>query len=62
MAAGTPETFGRYRPMNKHGIVKDGLGQDQPEDKKRAQQSGLKEQKDAAKQQPQSPGEPAGGE
>lgn len=46
--------------MNTHAIVKDALGQNQPEDKKRAQQSGLKEQQDAAKQQPESPGEPVG--
>ena len=45
-----------------HGIVEDEKGQDQPKDKKRAQQSGLKEQKDAAEQQPELPGEPAGGE
>lgn len=45
-----------------HGIVEDEKGQEQPADKKRAQQAGLKEQKEAAKTQPQSPGEPAGGE
>ncbi len=45
------------------GIVRTERGEDQPKDKKRAQQtSGLKSQKDAAKTQPQSPGEPAGGE
>ena len=42
------------------GIVRDGKGQEQPKDKKRAQ--GLKEQQDAARQTPQSPGEPADGE
>ena len=44
------------------GIVKDERGQDQPKDKKRAQQSGLKEQREAAENQPPSPGEPAKGE
>jgi len=38
-------------------------GQDQPKDKDRAQRtSGPKEQKDAAQQQAESPGQPAGGE
>jgi hypothetical protein len=45
-----------------NGIVQDEKGQDQPKDKERAQQPGVKEQKDAAKSTPQSPGEPAGGE
>jgi hypothetical protein len=44
-----------------HGIVRDEKGQEQPNDKKRAQQSGVQKQKDAAKQ-PESPGQPAGGE
>jgi hypothetical protein len=45
------------------GIVRDDRGQDQPKDKARAQQTaGLKSQKEAAETQPQSPGEPAGGE
>jgi hypothetical protein len=45
------------------GIVKDERGQEQPKDKKRAQQPpGFKEQEEAAKRQPQSPGEPGGGE
>jgi hypothetical protein len=44
-----------------HGIVRDDKGQEQPKDKKRAQQSDVQEQKDAAKQ-PESPGQPAGGE
>ena len=43
-----------------HGIIRDEKGQEQPKDKKRAQQSGVQEQKDAAKQ-PESPGQPAGG-
>jgi hypothetical protein len=48
---------------SRHGIVRDERGQDQPKDKDRAQKSsGLKEQKEAAQNQPQSPGEPAGGE
>jgi hypothetical protein len=37
-------------------------GQVQPKDKERAQQPGLKEQREAAENQPQSPGEPAKGE
>lgn len=42
------------------GIVRDERGQDQPKDKERAQKAGLKEQREAAETQPQSPGEPAG--
>jgi hypothetical protein len=42
-----------------HGIIRDEKGQEQPKDKKRAQQSGVQEQKDAAKQ-PESPGQQAG--
>jgi hypothetical protein len=45
-----------------HGIVQDERGQDQPKDKRTAQKAGVKEQKEAAKQQVESPGEPAGGE
>jgi hypothetical protein len=45
------------------GVARDERGQDQPTDRQRAQQtSGLKAQKDAAQTQPQSPGQPAGGE
>jgi hypothetical protein len=45
------------------GVARDERGQDQPADRQRAQQtSGLKAQKDAAQTQPQSPGQPAGGE
>ena len=44
------------------GIAQNERGQDQPKDKKRAQQPGLKEQREAAENQPQSPGEPAKGE
>jgi hypothetical protein len=46
---------------DQHGITKDKKGQEQPTDKEAAQKVGVKEQKDAA-QQPESPGEPAGGE
>jgi hypothetical protein len=35
---------------------------DQPKDKERAQKAGIKEQREAAEKQPQSPGEPASGE
>jgi hypothetical protein len=46
-----------------HGVVQDERGQDdQPNDKQTAQKAGLKEQKEAAQQQIESPGEPAGGE
>jgi hypothetical protein len=45
-----------------NGAVQEERGQDQPKDKKPAQKAGLKEQQEAAKQQQQSPGEPAGGE
>jgi hypothetical protein len=59
------------------GIVKDGRGQDQPKtkadaqelgvkkptgEKLQSQQPGVKEQKESAEQQVESPGEPAGGE
>jgi hypothetical protein len=50
-------------PMQKdHGVVQDECGQDQPKDKHEAQKPGVKEQKEAAEQQVESPGEPAGGE
>jgi hypothetical protein len=45
-----------------HGVIQDGRGQDQPKDKKSAQKLGVKEQKEAAKQQVESPGQPASGE
>ena len=52
-----------FPPMtNDQGIVQDERGQDQPKDKKRAQQPGLKEQREAAETQPSSPGQPANGE
>lgn len=45
------------------GIVRDQRGQDQPNDKERAQRtSGNQTQKEAAETQPQSPGQPGGGE
>jgi hypothetical protein len=45
------------------GIVRDQRGQDQPNDKDRAQRTpGQKAQQDAAQTQPQSPGQPARGE
>ncbi len=47
---------------NQHGIVRDEKGQEQPKDKARAQQPGVKEQQEAARSQPESPGEPANGE
>ena len=47
--------------QKEHGVVQDEGGQDQPKDKERAQKPGLKEQREAAEQQPQSPGEPAEG-
>jgi hypothetical protein len=45
-----------------HGITQDDRGQDQPKDKRTAQQAGLKKQQRAAKEQVESPGESAGGE
>jgi hypothetical protein len=45
-----------------HGIVQDERGQDQPKNKNQAQKLGVKEQKEAAERQVESPGEPAGGE
>ena len=48
---------------NGQGIVRNQRGEDQPNDKERAQRdAGLKSQKEAAQTQTQSPGEPAGGE
>jgi hypothetical protein len=45
------------------GIVPDDRGQDQPVDKRRAERdSGLREQWEAARQSPPSPGQPAHGE
>lgn len=45
------------------GIARDSRGQEQPKDKRRAQQSsGEDAQREAAREQPMSPGEPAGGE
>jgi hypothetical protein len=61
----------RAKPAHEHGhgMKKDDRGQDQPTDKARAQQAsnrepntGEKAQRDAAVAQPQSPGQPAGGE
>jgi hypothetical protein len=44
-------------------MVRDQRGQDQPKDRERAQRtSGQQAQKDSAQSQPQSPGQPAGGE
>ena len=48
--------------QDQHGIVRDERGQEQPKDKKRAQQPGLKEQQEAAKSTPEAPGESANGE
>jgi hypothetical protein len=45
-----------------HEVVKDERGQDQPKTKEAAQKLGVKEQKEAARQQSQTPGQPAGGE
>ena len=54
---------GLREPDKGQGIVSDERGQEQPADKKRAQQSaGLRAQKDAAQERVPSPGEPAGGE
>jgi hypothetical protein len=47
---------------DQHGITKDQKGQEQPIDKESAQKAGVKEQKDAAKGTPESPGEPGEGE
>jgi hypothetical protein len=45
-----------------HGVTRDERGQDQPKSKDDAQKLGVKEQKEAADRQVESPGEPAGGE
>ena len=47
---------------DQHGITKDDKAQEQPTDKESAQSAGVKEQKEAAKNTPEAPGEPAGGE
>ena len=53
----------KQQDIRDQGIVRDKRGQDQPADKERAQRdSGLKSQKDAAQEQPQSPGQPSHGE
>jgi hypothetical protein len=44
------------------GVVRDDRGQEQPKDRDAARRAGQSAQKDAAKTQPQSPGQPAGGE
>jgi hypothetical protein len=45
-----------------HGIQRNSRGEDQPTDKKRAQQTSDGDQSGAAREQPPSPGQPAGGE
>ena len=47
-----------------HGITRDARGEQQPDDASRARQvaAGEKAQRDAAANEPMSPGEPAGGE
>ena len=72
----TPPSLARGSPdlpkpgSAQHGIARTERGEDQPADKARAQQvhratrpsAGEKAQRDAAEQQPMSPGEPAGHE
>jgi hypothetical protein len=63
-----PQKSSTRRERHHHGILQDSRGQDQPTDKSRAQQAepdkeaGEQAQRDAANDQPISPGEPAGGE
>jgi hypothetical protein len=45
-----------------HGLTRDERGQHQPRGEEDAQKPGVKEQKEAAAEQVESPGEPAGGE
>ncbi len=45
-----------------HGIERNSRGEDQPSDKKRAQQTSHGDQSGATREQPPSPGEPAGGD
>ena len=47
---------------NDRGLTRDERGQRQPKSKEDAQKPGVKEQKEAADEQVESPGEPAGGE
>jgi hypothetical protein len=44
------------------GTVRDERAQNQPADKKAAQQAGVRKQRDSVKNSPENPGEPAGGE
>ena len=45
-----------------HGIGRNSRGEDQPTDKRRAQQTSDGEESGAAREQPPNPGQPAGGE
>jgi hypothetical protein len=57
-----PERGGAGRAADQ-GVTTNSRGEEQPKDKSRAQQtSGEQAQRDAAREQPPSPGEPAGGE
>jgi hypothetical protein len=67
---GSPELPTQRGRSSQQGITRTDRGEDQPADKTRAQQvhkgeresAGEKAQRDAAREQPQSPGEPAGHE
>jgi hypothetical protein len=50
------------RKSKDRSLTRDERGQRRPKSKEDAQKPGMKEQKDAADQQVESPGEPAGGE
>jgi hypothetical protein len=54
--------FSSMKNNKGHGVTQDDGGQDQPKDKRTAQHAGLKKQQEAAKEQVESRGEPAGGE
>jgi hypothetical protein len=58
-----PRESGHDKQRSDHGIRTDSRGEDQLTDKKRAQQvDGGDAQREDARQRPQGPGQPAGGE
>jgi hypothetical protein len=62
MASPPPPRDDHGSRRSDHGIKRDSRGEDQPTDKRRAQQTSIGDQSGAGREQPPSPGEPAGGE
>jgi hypothetical protein len=58
----TPVTSKASTLRGEHGVGVDTRGQDQPTDKKRAQQTTEGEESGATREHPPHPGQPAGGE